>query len=249
MGRLITNLGAFDPAKDVRREHQGMPQTERRGGLDVALDPRLAEMGIQSEDLTLDEKTGLYVSNAEDDKGVPTDKAVSITRADEKVTRYLVLAGLEQNAQILTMLPRLLTRQDLRYDAIMCFGGLGQETDQLGLLLAFLANNPKRRPVYALPGNTETMDVWEKAIEGAREQGNTDNLFNMVAYDPRVRSDNHTLLFIPGTSKPYVRNGYVVVPDSEPKTQTITRKEQGTRTRVLNLDEYLSGIDMERASP
>lgn len=247
MGRLITNLGAFDPAKDVRREHPGMPQTERRGGLDVALDPRLAEMGIQPDDITLDEKTGLYVSNAEDDKGVPRDKASSITRADEKVTRYLVLSGLEQNTQILTMLPRLLN-SDLRYDAIICFGGLGQETDQLGLLLTFLANNPKKRPVYALPGNIETMDVWEKAVEGAREQVKTDNLFNMVAYDPRVRSDNHTLLFIPGSSKPYVRNGYVVVSDSEPKTQTIKRKEEGTRTRILNLDEYLSGVDMERAS-
>lgn len=248
MGRLITNLGAFDPAKDVRREHSGMPQTERRGGLDVALDPRLEEMGYKPEDITLDEGTGLYVAKSEEEKGVPRDKAASITRADEKVTRYLVLSGLEQNAQILTMLPRLLARSDLQYDAIICFGGLGQETAQLGLFFTLLANNPKRRPVYAIPSATETMDVWEKAVEGAREQGNCDNLFDMVAYDPRVKSDNHTLLFIPGSSKPYVRNGYVIVSDSEPKTQTIKHKEEGTRARVLNLDEYLSGIDIERAS-
>ncbi len=246
MGRLITDLGRFDPAQEARQAQQrkGMPTTVRKGSLDVAFSPELEKMGYGPGDITQDTGTGLYIPKTKEDEGVPREKAVSIKREDEHITRYLFISGLHGNMQSVFMLDRLLSNPSLKYDAIVCFGNLGEKTEELFLLFNALAGNPQKRPVYAMPCAVESMDVWKNAADDIKKN---EQFFDMTAYDPRVRSNDHHLLFLPGSLKPYTRNGYAVVHEDDPKTQTIKREDESS-IRVINLEEYLGMIDMSTAS-
>jgi hypothetical protein len=212
------------------------------GGIYTSDEAAMKKAGIVGG-ITKTDSGILLAGGQEQEQGVPRMPASRVQWQNEDEVRYMCL-GHVYNPEALAMFEKKAASYDV--DAIIAFG-LGKTKSHIEKSIEILLETGIRS--YIMPGKYEKVDDWKEAVEKIKDRVGEETfnkqISDMTAYNSRVSSGNHYLLFLPGSFDQQAGGNYIVVDDQEFKTQTINHKARG-KIRVVNLDDHFNFISPEQ---